>query len=145
MTHKGYFKPSQPQKYKGNSTNIIWRSSWEFKFMVDLDRDANVEWWQSEEIFIPYHDKSRGRLGHYYPDFLVKYKNSDTPVLVEIKPLKETLPPVPSNNKKKLIKEALTYAKNTSKWEAAERYCKQRGWKFLKLTEIELGLPGYIK
>ena len=31
MSYKGYFKPKNPKKYKGDPTNIIYRSLWEKK------------------------------------------------------------------------------------------------------------------
>ena len=36
------------------------------------------------------------------------------------------------------INEVLTYGKNTSKWEAAELYCKKRGWTFSIMTEDQI-------
>ena len=33
-SYSGKFKPSYPGKYKGDPTNIIYRSLWERKFMV---------------------------------------------------------------------------------------------------------------
>ena len=32
----------------------------------------------------------------------------------------------------------MTYIKNESKWEKAEKYCKQRGWEFNIFTENTL-------
>jgi hypothetical protein len=64
-------------------------------------------------------------------------------ILVEIKPAKETKPP-----KRKNLKEAMTYMKNTSKWKYAKNYCDDRGWKFEIWTEKTLesfGVPGMKK
>ena len=36
--YKGLFKPLNPQKYKGNHKNIIYRSSWEKRFMGYCDK-----------------------------------------------------------------------------------------------------------
>ena len=41
---KGIFKPRNPQKYKGNPTNIIYRSSWELKMMSHFDGHPNIIW-----------------------------------------------------------------------------------------------------
>ena len=38
----------------------------------------------------------------------------------------------------KYLKEVMTYIKNESKWEQAEKYCKQRGWEFKIFTENTL-------
>lgn len=136
---KGRFKLKHPEKYKGNPTKVIFRSSWEMKKMMEFDHDPNIEWWCSEEISIPYFDKSRGHNGRYWPDFLVKYKEK-APILIEIKPYVQTQPPVNSGKKQRFIKEALTYAKNISKWQEAKRWCEARGYSFQILTERELGL-----
>ena len=40
--YKGKFKPERPEKYKGNSRNIIYRSMWERRFMVYCDRNENI-------------------------------------------------------------------------------------------------------
>ena len=37
MSYKGRYQPSYPRKYKGNPSNIIYRSLWERKFMVYCD------------------------------------------------------------------------------------------------------------
>ena len=51
-TYKGYFKPKNPAKYKGNPTNIIYRSRWELKLMMHLDERSDVLSWGSEEVII---------------------------------------------------------------------------------------------
>lgn len=139
-TLQGNFRPKNPHKYKGDPTKIVYRSSWEFKCMVDFDNDSNVDWWKSEEQAILYFDKSRGHHGHYYPDFIVHYVASNETVMYEIKPAKETVPPVTTvkTSRKRLLKESLTYVKNICKWEAARKWCAQRGYKFVILTEREL-------
>jgi hypothetical protein len=59
--------------------------------------------------------------------------------LVEIKPKIQTKKPNKTRRKtKKYLKEVMTYAKNESKWLAANEYCKDRGWKFLVWTEDHL-------
>ena len=70
-SYSGKFKPSYPGKYKGDPTNIIYRSLWERKFMVWCDRNINVEEWGSEEIIIPYISPVDGRVHRYFPDFYV--------------------------------------------------------------------------
>ena len=53
-SYSGRFRPSYPGKYKGDPTNIIYRSLWERKLMVWCDKNENVLEWGSEEIIIPY-------------------------------------------------------------------------------------------
>jgi hypothetical protein len=51
--------------------------------------------------------------------------------LIEIKPKCQTIPPVqPQRKTRKYITEVMAYAKNISKWEAADRYAKSQGWTF---------------
>ena len=53
MSYKGKYYPSYPQKYKGDPTNIIYRSLWERKFMVYCDKNERILEWGSEEIALP--------------------------------------------------------------------------------------------
>ena len=65
MSNKGRFKPKNPQKYKGDPNNIIYRSTWEVKVMNYLDENPSVIWWGSEELPIPYYnpiDKKKASL-----------------------------------------------------------------------------------
>ena len=39
---QGYFTPKNPEKYKGDPTNIIYRSGWEFKFFSYCDTNESV-------------------------------------------------------------------------------------------------------
>ena len=62
MSYKGKYKPSHPKKYKGDPTNIVYRSLWERKFMVYCDNNENVLEWQSEEFCIPYRSPMDNRV-----------------------------------------------------------------------------------
>lgn len=144
MSYKGYFKAKVPTKYKGNPTNIIYRSSYELKLMMYLDRNPNVLEWASEEFFVPYKSPIDGRIHRYFPDFWVKKRNSGgliETIVIEVKPKKQTVPPSPQKNvSKKYLYEVAEWGKNQAKWEAANKYCKQKGWKFMIVTEKELGI-----
>lgn len=144
MAYKGKFNPHNPQKYKGNPTNIIYRSLWELKFMRYLDSHPNVLEWSSEEIIIPYVSPVDRRIHRYFPDFLVKIKNKENiinTILVEIKPAKQVKPPVLQEKvTKRYINEVMTYGVNSAKWKAAEEFCSDRKWQFKIMTEKELGI-----
>jgi len=56
-------------------------------------------------------------------------------MLVEIKPDKETRIPTGNKKTKRYLNESFTYVKNINKWEAANEYAKDRGWKFVIWTE----------
>jgi len=144
MSYKGKFRPSKPKKYKGDPTNIVYRSLWELKFMRYCDSNTNIVKWSSEEIVIPYRSPIDNRFHRYFPDFYLKYKDNTGKIIekvVEIKPAKQVQEPkVQKRKTKKYVTEVVTYAKNQAKWMAAEEFCKDRKWKFQILTEKELGV-----
>lgn len=153
-THKGFFKPFNVQKYHGNPTNIVYRSSWELQMMREFDKNPNVIQWSSERKIINYQNPFTGKLHRYFPDFWVKQKNKQGIVeelIIEIKPLHEATRPPKGKNTKTYKKQLMTYAKNLAKWKAAKRYCeihnyrfvvitKNKNEQFLLLTEKDLGL-----
>jgi hypothetical protein len=144
-TYKGYFKPLNPDKYKGDPSNIVYRSRWEFVYMARLDKDLEVIWWQSEETIIPYRSPIDNKIHRYFPDFVVKRKTPQgtKTQVIEIKPYAQTLPPTITEGKKKsrrYLTEVMTWGVNTAKWKAAKEYCKDRGYEFMIITENELGL-----
>ena len=141
--HQGYFKPVNPKKYLGDPTNIIYRSSWEKKLLVYLDNHADVLQYASEEFFIPYISPVDGKQRRYFPDFLIKKRNKQGIVetlVVEIKPKQQAQKPTQKANQKKMLQETVIYAVNQAKWKAAEQFCADRKWKFVVLTETELGI-----
>ena len=96
MSYKGKYYPSFPRKYKGDPTNIIYRSLWERKFMVYCDKNQNILEWASEEIAIPYRSPIDNRVHRYFPDFYMKVKETNGRIknyVIEVKPAKQTKPP----------------------------------------------------
>ncbi len=141
MAYKTKYIPENPEKYVGNTGMIICRSNWERKFCKYLDKNQNVIRWSSEELKIPYISTIDKQIHHYYPDFLfevLKENNSIETFVVEIKPKKQTIKPIPKKNKKTYLNECLTYEINTCKWKAANELCTKNGWKFKILTEESL-------
>lgn len=140
-TYKGKFKPKNPKKYKGDPTEIVYRSSWELQYMMQLDSDPSIIEWSSEELSINYKSPKDNRAHRYFPDFLVKKKTDKGVIefLVEIKPKAQTMPPkVQSKPNKRYLNEVMTWGVNSAKWKAAEAYCKTKGWDFIILTEDHL-------
>jgi hypothetical protein len=135
-TMKGMFIPKNPQKYIGDSTKIIGRSSWEFMLFKWLDSTPAVMRWASEEFSIPYLSPLDNKVHQYYPDAFVIYKDSTGLLrkeIIEIKPYKETvLTPKASEQDK------LALLVNHAKWKAAERFATQQGSTFRILTERSL-------
>ena len=143
MSYKGKYQPRFPSKYKGNPTKIIYRSLWERKFMQYCDFSNNILEWASEEISIPYRSPIDRRIHKYFPDFYIKVQESNGKIkkyLIEIKPKRQTQPPVKKSSKKAYIYEAHEYAKNQAKWKMAKEFCKDRLWEFKVMTEKELGI-----
>ena len=144
MSYKGKYQPSHPKKYKGNPTNIVYRSLWERKFMVYCDRNQNILEWGSEEIALPYRSPIDNRIQRYYPDFYIKVRESTGQIkkyIIDIKPSKQCMEPKVQKKKTKgYIYEVYEYAKNQAKWKAAKEFCKDRMWEFKVLTENELGI-----
>jgi hypothetical protein len=144
MSYKGYYKPSYPNKYKGDPNNIVYRSLWERKFMVYCDTNENILEWGSEEIVVPYKSPVDNRYHRYFPDFYIKYKDVNGKIkksLIEIKPFRQTQEPKVQKKKTKgYIYEVVEYAKNQAKWKAAEEWCLDHGYEFKVLTENELGI-----
>ena len=144
MSYKGKYYPSFPRKYKGDPTNIVYRSLWERKFMVYCDKNQNILEWASEEIAIPYRSPIDNRVHRYFPDFYMKVKETNGKIknyVIEVKPAKQTKPPKkPKRQTKGYIREAYEYAKNQAKWKMAKEFCADRQWEFKVVTEKELGV-----
>lgn len=142
MSYSGTFKPKNPSKYKGDPTNIIYRSLWECKFMSYLDSHPQILEWASEEFSIPYLSPIDNRVHRYFPDFWLKKKSADglvEVVVVEIKPKKQTQPPkTRTKATRTYINEVKTWGINSAKWKFATKFCEDRKWKFQILTEDDL-------
>ena len=100
---------------------IIYRSSWEKKFIEYMDGNQDIVSFKEDPFRIEYfYDQKR----NYIPDFLVEYKNGNKE-LIEIKP------------------EAFKkYKRNKLKFAAGRQYCKQNGLKYRVLTEKYLRYIG---
>jgi hypothetical protein len=139
---QGYYTPENPTKYIGKSP-IIFRSSWERKFMIWCDRNTKVIYWSSEPIEIKYFWRLDGRQHKYSPDFYIRVAQEDgtyKEILIEIKPKGQlTKPEPPAKNSQKALANykyiVEQYTKNLDKYIAANEYCKGRNWKFQILTE----------
>ena len=144
MAYKGRFSPKNPKKYRGDPTNIIFRSLWELRVMKYLDENTNILEWASEEIAIPYISPVDNRYHRYFPDFIVRAKTPDgstKTMMLEVKPKNQTIEPkVQSKRTKKYLTEVMTWGVNQAKWSAAKEYCLDRGWEFKLVTEDHLGI-----
>lgn len=140
MFHKRKFSPVFPEKYVGDPTNIIMRSSWETQFANWCDKNPSIIKWSSEETIVPYRCPTDNKIHRYFVDFKITTVNGKT-YLVEVKPKQQTMPPVyPGKRTQKYLTESVTFMKNQAKWKAATEFAKDRGWEFKIITEYELGL-----
>lgn len=141
---KSKYKPEYPQKYQGDPNNIICRSSWERRFCRWCDLNENILQWGSEEFYIPYISPIDNRVHKYFPDFIIKVKESTSQIktyVIEVKPKKQTKPPTKKSRvTKSYLYEMKTYAVNEAKWKAAQEFCADRLIEFKIITEDELGI-----
>jgi hypothetical protein len=111
---EGYF---QSQKMK---KPLHYRSGYEKTIYECLDADVEVNAFNVEPFKVPYLHK--GKEHKYIPDLIVQFIDGTTEVW-EIKPSNQTLLEV-----------------NQNKWRAANKACKNRGWKFVVITEKGINL-----
>ena len=103
MAYSGRYLPTNPKKYRGNPSRIIYRSLWERKLMVYCDRNEKVLEWGSEEVIIPYLSPWDNKIHRYFPDFYMKVKQNSGGVkkfIIEVKPKYQCKPPVKIQNEK---------------------------------------------
>ena len=140
---QGFYRPKYPEKYKGNSNNIVYRSNYELVAFRFFDNNPNVLEWSSEETIIPYQNPLTGRISRYFVDIYAKMKDKQGNIkkfLIEIKPHSQTLPPnQKQRNMKTLRYQQAEYVKNQAKWKSASDYCSKRDMNFVLLTEKHLG------
>jgi hypothetical protein len=131
-TYSGFYRPSK--KYAGVKDKITYRSLWELSTFRWLDKNPKVIKWLSEEVEIVYECKTDNKIHVYYPDLKIWYENKV--LIVEIKPKNQVKEPKMGKRKtRRYLTEVMTYIKNTSKWEAAREYCKDRNYIFEIWTE----------
>lgn len=151
---QGYIKALRnPDKHIGglivinNKSNIIYRSSLEFKACLAFDASPKVVRWASEPDSSPfpirYYDPFLKKWRNYYPDMFVEMlvNNIIIKYVVEIKPLAMLMKPAPLNrfaSKKQIIaynNKLKQIIVNLEKKKAAEKFCAERGLVYLILTE----------
>lgn len=141
QSHKGLYTPLNDHKYRGTRP-IIYRSGLELSFFRWCDRNERVLQWGSESVVIPYISPKDGRMHRYFVDnvLILQTDKGNKKFLVEIKPEKQTMPPSQSvrKSKKNLLFEQITWAINSSKWDAAKAWCAKNNFEFVILTEKQL-------
>jgi len=136
---QGIFVPKNSDKFIGSKA--VYRSGLELKFFRFCDDNKNVVKWGSENVIVPYYSPLDNKGHRYYVDNYIEILEGRklTKYLVEIKHSRETKPPKTKyRNRKHLLYEQKTFVTNQAKWEAARKFSKKKGYKFIILTEKEL-------
>ena len=142
----GKYKLKNPEKYIGDPSEIIFRSSYERRFCVFCDFDSSVIKWSSEPYSIPYKNPLTGKNSEYFVDFYARIKNAygeEVDYLIEVKPRKKLNKPIaPQRDTLKKLenynREMTEYVINLSKFSAAKAFALKIGYKFIVVTEEEL-------
>ena len=147
--HQGKYKVRNLKKYKGDATEVVWRSSWELLILKWLDMNPACIEFSSEEIVIPYYSPVDEKMHRYFVDFLATFQYPTGEVkkfLIEVKPKAQTMIPAKGTKRdKRYLLECQTYAVNDAKWKAALQYCQERNWIFKIITEDDLGISNKTK
>lgn len=144
--HQGYYEPCNKEKYVGNLSKIIYRSSWERYFMGLCDRNNKIIKWSSEPFSIDYISPIDKRTHKYFIDFWIMVKNQEEikKYLVEIKPYNQTIIPTPPKRRtektlNRYINESKTFLINQAKWQTINEFCRHnKNTYFIILTEKNL-------
>lgn len=145
---QGYYKLIHPEKYIGDPHQIIYRSSWEYKFCKYCDITEEIIKWSSEPNFPPfpikYENPITKTLRNYYVDFYIKLKDqfdNEKDYIVEVKPNKDLKPPKPLTGNKTL-KKIKSYNKgletfiiNKAKSIAAQDFAQKMNYEYMIVTE----------
>lgn len=138
-----FIKPIDELMKSYKDGHVNYKSSLELKAVRYADWNKDVVKWSLEPFPIRYLKPSTGKFHRYYIDLVLEFRNSEK-FLVEIKPFSQTKPPVkPRKNTPKAqlnyARNLETYLINQAKWAAAKSFGKTNGFKFIILTEKELG------
>lgn len=141
---QGYYKVNNPEKYAGDPRVVIYRSSWERKFMILCDLSPQIVRWGSEPVQIKYLSPIDNKMHNYNVDFFIEVLDNEgkrMKYIVEIKPSSQiSREPVLEGKvtEKKLIRHAeltKTYHINRAKQIAAMKWALDRNMKYVVLTE----------
>jgi hypothetical protein len=128
LIQSGKWRGGYQSNFKGRfpaikclKSNPRFLSILEAKFHLYLNFHENVEWYNYEGLVIPYVKPSDGRLHNYLVDFMVKFKETDTISVFEIKTWK--------NRERSDV---------TAKYDACKQFCDEKGWSYQFLFEQDI-------
>lgn len=136
---------------------ITYRSSWELKVCNFCDKKSSILEWGSEVITLEYINQNDGKKHRYVTDFFIKVKRKSGEIvtfIVEVKPDCQSehfdqfgrlvMPDPPKKKTQKSIanwqERCDIIRKNNSKWNYARDWCRKEGYKFIVLTENNIGV-----
>lgn len=130
---QGVINPQSCKKLFPSQKNepIIYRSSYEKRFIEWLETCKDVEMWGSECTPVKYINAYDGKTHTYYPDYVALVNG--IMCIYEVKPYNQCVPP--NSNIPKDSYAWKTYITNMSKWKACQRICESKGMKFKIITE----------
>jgi hypothetical protein len=133
----GLYEPTNPDKYIGDIHNIIYRSSWEYRFCMYCDNNDSIVKWSSEPITIRYYNPLDKKEHDYHVDFYIKVQSGEEfqEWIIEIKPEKQTKKPLYEGNMtltklKSYNRNMQIWITNQAKFKAAREWAEKRDFKF---------------
>jgi hypothetical protein len=134
----GLYAPINQDKYIGDLHNIIYRSSWEYRFCTYCDTNESIIKWSSEPIAIDYYNPLDKKEHKYNVDFYIKVVREDSEIqewIIEIKPERQTQKPIYEGNMtlsklKSYNRNMQIWITNQAKFKAAQDWAERRGFKF---------------
>lgn len=135
---QGVYKFNNPDKYIGDHSKCVYRSSYELEMHQFLDNNSKVLRWGSEIVVVPYLKPTTGRIHRYFVDYYVEFVDKEGNFkceLIEVKPRSQTKAPRRSKTGKVPLYEKIQLAVNMAKWAAAKQYAGERGWGWRVITE----------
>lgn len=137
--HKsGKYAPRNPDKYIGDIHNIIYRSSWEYRFCIYCDTNDSILKWSSEPVAIDYYNPLDKKDHKYNVDFYIKVQREDQTEqdwIIEIKPENQTKKPIYEGvntlaKLKSYNRNMQIWITNQAKFKSAKIWAEKRGYKF---------------
>ena len=133
----GLYAPVNPDKYIGDLHNIIYRSSWEYRFCTYCDLNESIVKWSSEPMAIDYYNPLDKKEHKYNVDFYIKVIKEDESYqewILEIKPEKQTKKPLYEGNMtlsklKSYNRNMQIWITNQAKFKAAKEWAEKRNFR----------------
>jgi len=124
--------------------NIVYRSSYEIRFMKWCDLNTNVLEWGSEEVVVPYKSPIDSQMHRYFVDFYIKIRTKSGKIqkyIVEVKPSRFTKEPtIPKRKTQRFVAEVKQWGINLAKWKAATKFADANDMQFMLITEKDLDI-----